>query len=144
MLFKQKSILLGGWSQAVKSPVSILQKTLLLNMYFAIWILSLSFSLGTIFIKRKRCCAQKSKPHSLFNVNNSRVMAQFQSSEKLFIHITFCKFITSTELCYWPMFASIHLHFKKVINLTQTKSRLERKVEVSLSKQNNLLENNPH
>lgn len=81
--------------------------------------------------------------HSLFNTNNCGVMVQFQSSEKLFIHITFSKFITSRDLLLTNV-ASIHLHLKKVTNLTQIKSRVERKVEVSLSKQNNLLETNPY
>lgn len=80
-------------------------------------------------LRAKDIVFRKPIPHSLFNMNNSRVMVQFQPSEKLFILITFSKFITSTEFCYWPMFASIHLHLKKVINLTQTKSRLERKVK---------------
>lgn len=95
-------------------------------------------------LRAKDSVFRKPIPHSLFNMNNSRVIVQFQFSEKLFIHITFSKFITSTEPCYLPMFASIHLHLKKIINLTQNKCRLERKVKVSLSKQNNSLENNPH
>lgn len=70
-------------------------------------------------------------------------MVQFQSSKKLFIHITFSKFTTSRDLLLTNV-ASIHCYLKKVLNLNEIKSRVERKVEVSLPKQNNLLETNPH
>lgn len=43
-------------------------------------------------------CSEKPYPRSLFNMNHYWVRVQFQFSEKLFIHITFSKFITSTEL----------------------------------------------
>jgi len=107
-------------------------------------VISLGFILATLLINSKDTVFRKAI--SPFPVQHEPLPSyiQFQFSEILFIHITFSKFTTSTELCYWPMIASIHLYLEKDINLFQAKSRVERTVKVSLPKQNSLLETKPH